>query len=127
MLGNGKCYLSNDLYRLFYLARSLSPYRASTGAIHNVTGKTGDNLVLSLFPDLYLLEYDPNAQTMKPIWHYPVSNSPRGALAFDFDKNGKREFGFNTGDSLHFFEREDSFGGQTSAPGGLEAMPRDNE
>jgi len=38
---------------------------------------------------------------------------------------GKREFGFNTGDSLHFFEREDSFGGQTSAPGGLEAMPRD--
>ncbi|MFI5263849.1 MAG: S8 family serine peptidase, partial [Candidatus Kapaibacterium sp.] len=125
MLGNGDATFKTIYTDYFYLARSLSPYRASTGSIRNVTGNAGDDLVLSLFPNLYLLEYDAASQTMKPIWHYPVSNSPRGALTFDFDKNGKREFGFNAGDSLHFFEREDNFADQTKAPGGLETIPRD--
>lgn len=125
MLGNGDATFTTIYTDHFYLVRSLKPYRASTAAIHNVTGKTGDDLVLSLFPNFYLLEYNASANTMKPIWNYPVSNSPRGALAFDFDKNGKREFGFNAGDSLHFFEYGDNFNDQTSAPSGLEAMPRD--
>ncbi len=125
MLGNGDATFKTIYTDHFYLARSLAPYRASVGSIHNVTGKTGDDLVLSLFPNFYLLEYDSTLQSMKPIWHFPVSNSPRGALAFDFDGNGKREFGFNSGDSLHFFEREDNFADQTTAPSGLDAMPRD--
>ncbi len=125
MLGNGDATFKTIYTDHFYLARSLSPFRASTGSIRNVTGKTGDDLVLSLFPNLYLLEYDASANTMKPIWNFPVSNSPRGALAFDFDKNGRREFGFNAGDSLHFFEYQDNFADQTSAPSGLDVMPRD--
>ncbi len=125
LLGNGDGTFK-EIYRdYFYLARSLTPYRASTGAIHNVTGKNGDDLILSLFPNLYLLEFDPSSQTMKPIWHYPLSNSPRGAIAFDFDQNGKREFGFNAGDSLHFFEQDDKLSDQTSSPSGVEVIPRD--
>ncbi|MDP4229496.1 MAG: S8 family serine peptidase, partial [Bacteroidota bacterium] len=125
LLGNGNATFEEVYNDHFYLARSLSPYRASTAAIHNVTGKTGDNLVLSLFPNFYLLEFDSSARTMKPIWHFPVSNSPRGALVFDFDGNGKREFGFNAGDALHFFEMDDNFVDQTTTPSGLEAIPRD--
>ncbi len=125
MLGNGDATFKTVYTDHFYLALSGNPYRASTGAIRNVTGKTGDDLVLSLFPNFYLLEYDASANTMKPIWQFPLSNSPRGALAFDFDKNGRREFGFNAGDSLHFFEYQDNFADQTSAPSGLDVMPRD--
>jgi hypothetical protein len=125
LLGNGDGTFKNIYSDRFYLARSLVPYRSSVGAIHNVTGKSVDDLVLSLFPNFYLLEYDAVANTMKPVWHYPLSNSPRGALAFDFDGNGKREFGFNAGDSLHFFEREDNFADRTLAPSGLETIPRD--
>lgn len=125
LLGTGNATFRNIYTDRFYLARSLLPYRSSLGTVHSVTGNSGDNLILSLFPNLYLLEYDSSAKKMKPIWHYPLSNSPRGAVDFDFDNNGKREFGFNAGDSLHFFELEDNFTDQTQAPSGLEAIPRD--
>ncbi|MEI8134963.1 MAG: S8 family serine peptidase [bacterium] len=125
MLGNGDATFKTVYVDHFYLARSLLPYRASIAAIKNVTGNSGDNLILSLFPNFYLLQFDASSKTMKPVWHYPLSNSPRGAIAFDFDGNGKREFGFNTGDSLHFFEYTDAFVDQTTAPSGLEVVPRD--
>ncbi len=109
----------------FNTARSLSPYRSSLGAIHSVTGKKYDNLVLALFPNFYLLEYDSLGKTMHPLWHFPIVNSPRGAIAFDFDNNGKREFGFAAGDSIHFFEQDQSFANNAPAPAGLEVLPRD--
>ncbi|HYM21151.1 MAG TPA: S8 family serine peptidase [Candidatus Kapabacteria bacterium] len=110
----------------FYLARSQSPYRSSVGAIHNVTGSAGDNLVLSFFPNFYLFGFDVQSQTIVPQWQYPVANSPRGATAFDFDGNGKREFGFDTGDSIHFFERVQDIASQTPPPAGLDVIPRDS-
>jgi hypothetical protein len=111
----------------FYYAKPPSishiPYYSSVQAIRNVTGRKGDDLVLSLYPNFYLLEFDTASRMMKPIWHYPVSASPRGALAYDFDQNGKREFGFVVGDSILFFEHDDNYAGQTPAPGGLNASP----
>ncbi len=109
----------------FYYAKPLTPYRSSVQAMRSVTGGTVDNLALSLFPNFYLLEYDGNSHKMKPIWHYPVSASPRGAIAYDFDRNGKREFGFVAGDSIRFFERDTTYATQTPAPGGLNVSPRD--
>ena len=109
----------------FYYAKPLTPYRSSVQAIRNVTGGSVDDLVLSLFPNFYLLEYDANSHQMKPIWHYPISASPRGAIAYDFDRNGKREFGFVAGDSIRFFERDTTYATRTPAPGGLNASPRD--
>jgi hypothetical protein len=115
----------------FYFAKPLTPYRSSVRMIRNVTGHGNgspysmDDLVLSLFPNFYLLEYDSGSHKMKPIWYYPVSISPRGALAYDFDHNGKREFGFVAGDSIRFFERDDKYATQTPSPGGLNVSPRD--
>ncbi|HET9136259.1 MAG TPA: S8 family serine peptidase, partial [Candidatus Kapabacteria bacterium] len=115
----------NLVYRdHFYLARSNSPYRSSIGSIHNVTGGNKDELALSFFPNFYLLEYDDATATMKPSWHFPVSNSPVAAIAFDFDGNGKREFGFVAGDSIRFFEREIDLASRTPFPTGLEVIPR---
>lgn len=108
--------------RYFY-ARPLNPYRSSVAAIPNVTGRGADNIVLSLFPNFYLLEWSTATGTVQPVWHYPSSLSPRGALAFDFDRNGIREVGFVAGDSIHFFEREASYADRTITPGGLTATP----
>ncbi len=122
--------LGNDLFRTAYVdhfntARSSTPYRSSLGAVHSVTDKNYDNLALALFPNFYLLEYDSVRKTMHPIWHFPIANSPRGAIAFDFDGNGKREFGFAAGDSINFFEQDQSFTDKAPAPAGLQVIPRD--
>lgn len=110
----------------FYYARPLNPYRSSVASIPNVTGRTsGENVVLSLFPNFYLLEWNPTIGTLEPVWHFPTSLSPRGALAFDFDRNGIREFGFVAGDSIRFFEREGNYAERPLAPGGLTATPLD--
>src|SRR5581483_5036125 len=85
----------------------LSSATGSIGRITNVTGRAVDDLAVSFFPNFYLIEYDSATQRMHPVWRFPISQSPRGALAWDFDKNGKREFGFFTGDSIHFFEHAD--------------------
>jgi hypothetical protein len=62
---------------------------------------------------------------MKPIWHFPVSIAPRTGLAYDFDRNGKREFALNAEDSIYFFERDNDYTERPAAPGGLEVLPRD--
>jgi subtilisin family serine protease len=124
-LGGGKFALNTT--ENFYYSKDPFFYHSSALAIRSVTGKKGDNLVLSVFPNLYLMEFDVPTHQLKPIWYYPVSLAPRGAVAFDFDKNGKREFGFVTGDSLRFFESDQSFTDQTLAPGAFDAIPRDTD
>ncbi|MBS1903167.1 MAG: S8 family serine peptidase [Bacteroidetes bacterium] len=109
----------------FYNARSNSPYRSSLGTIKSVDGNAGDDLVLSLFPNFYLLRYNSSTGTINPVWHFPLANSPRGALSYDFDNNGIREFGFDTGDSVRFFEWDASTVSRTPSPAGLEVIPRD--
>ncbi len=103
----------------------LTTQTGSIGRLTNVTGHAVDDLAVSFFPNFYLLEYDSATHTMRPVWRYPISQSPRGAIAWDFDKNGKREFGFLTGDSIHFFEHDNTYVEQTPAPSGLDVSPRD--
>ncbi len=105
----------------FYLTSAAG----SIGRITNVTGHTVDDLAVTFFPNFYLLEFESSTNRMQPIWNYPVSQSPRGAISWDFDRNGKREFGFLTGDSIRFFEHSDSLTEQTPAPAGLMVSPRD--
>ncbi len=96
----------------------------SIGRMTNVTGGKVDDLAASFFPNFYLIEYDSTTGRMRPIWNYPISQSPRGAITWDFDHNGKREFGFLTSDSIRFFE-DSGNQAQTPAPVGLAVTPRD--
>ncbi len=99
-------------------------YPASMRAIANVTGRSNKMLAISLFPNFYLFEFDSISQKMRGVWHYPVSITTFGAIAHDFDRNGKTEFGFFAGDSVHFFERDDDYTSRTATPGGLDVSPR---
>ncbi len=103
----------------------LTSQGGSMGRITNVTGHSVDDIAVSFFPNFYLLEFDPGLNRMRPIWNYPISQSPRGAISWDFDRNGKREFGFLAGDSIRFFEHSDEYIEQTPAPAGLAVSPRD--
>ncbi len=108
-----------------YNPNPANPPSSSLSRLRNVTGRTVDDLALCFYPNFYLVEYDSVTQTMAPVWRYPSVESPNGAISYDFDKNGKREFGFFTGDSIHFFEHSDNYVEQTPAPASLDVSPRD--
>ncbi|HEY3876860.1 MAG TPA: S8 family serine peptidase, partial [Candidatus Kapabacteria bacterium] len=99
--------------------------QGTIGRLTNVTGKSVDDLAVSFFPNFYLLEYDSTIHSMRPIWNYPISVYK--TMSWDFDRNGKREFGFLAGDSIRFFEHSDRYTEQTPAPSGLIVTPRDSD
>lgn len=113
------------LHDHFAYAHPLAPYHSSVRAMPSVSGRGVTDLGASLFPDFFLLEYNSRTRAMQPIWHYPLSLTARGAIAYDFDRNGKREFGFVAGDSIRFFERDDDYIDRTPSPSGLIVSPRD--
>lgn len=67
----------------------------------NMDGRIGDELAISVFPDLYVFKYD--GTTMQPFWHYGNTLSHDG-LVFDFDDNGINELVVNTFFGTQFFE-----------------------
>ena len=67
----------------------------------NMDGRIGDEIAISIFPDLYVFKYDGN--TMQPFWHYGNTLSHDG-IVFDFDDNGTNELGINTFFGTQFFE-----------------------
>jgi subtilisin family serine protease len=86
----------------------------STGKVSS----TRDQLLLSLNPYLYLVQYDQHTQNYTPIWiHDAKSNT---ALVYDFNGNGSNDVGFNTGDAIHFFEHSTA-GTDKQAPWGVTA------
>jgi subtilisin family serine protease len=123
--GNGKFAL-NTVENFYYARDPTSPlYPAGLQAIQSVTGRGRDCLAFSAYPNFYLMEYDATSSKVKPIWHYPLSISRFGAIAHDFDHNGRTEFGFLAGDSIRFFESDSAYATRTATPGGLTVIPRD--
>jgi subtilisin family serine protease len=60
-----------------------------------------DELIISAFPNTYVLKWMDSA--FVPVWRYPYSYT-NSAIIWDFDKNGKNEIGISTYDSTRFFE-----------------------
>jgi len=122
--GGGKFALNTVEHFLPIRDPNSAIYPGSMRAIPSVTGRRNSMLAISIFPNFYLFEYDSVARKMKGVWHYPLSITEFGAIAHDFDRNGKTEFGFFAGDSIHFFERDDDYTDRTATPGGLDVRPR---
>ena len=84
----------------FFGVRAGLDYRNGISA-GNVDGMPGDEVILCLFPNLYVFGKNNNAIECK--WYYPNSYS-NGAVIADFDGNGQTEFCFGDGNQMLFAE-----------------------
>jgi len=74
-------------------------------AAGNLDGDAADELVITSFPELYVIDYDAGQQEFGTIWQYPLVNTDATVIA-DFDGNGIPELAVATPDSIVFFERD---------------------
>lgn len=84
-----------------YILRLGFSYRNGLGA-GNIDNILGDEVIISVFPNLYVLGFDDNLNP-KPMWHYPFALSNK-VIVDDFDENGINEIGFSAFDSTYFYE-----------------------
>ena len=64
----------------------------------DLDGDGKDELILSLFPDLYLIQYDPAAQVYKSRWHFRTARSNTALIEDPGD--GMRTLLFNDGEKF---------------------------
>lgn len=69
----------------------------------NVNNQIGDEIILSLFPNLYVLSYKQQFDSFYPIFWLPYVYS-NSIIVEDFDNNGINEFGVSRWDGLYFYE-----------------------
>ncbi|MGA7160465.1 MAG: hypothetical protein WBZ48_05645, partial [Bacteroidota bacterium] len=85
-----------------------------------ILGTSADQLLLSLNPYLYVIQYNAAAQNFAPMWvHSSASNS---VLVSDFNGDGVPELGFNADGKTRFFEQT-STTSKPQAPWGISATP----
>ncbi len=67
----------------------------------NLNNEFGDEIVISVFPNLYV--YEINNNDLKPLFHFDdaITNS---TMIYDFDKNGTNEIAISTGFGTELFE-----------------------
>jgi hypothetical protein len=87
--------------RIAYV-RPTNPFRSGMIA-GDLDGKSGDELVVSVFPNLYVFHWDATGSTLRPLWWGSgvVNNRP---LLHDFDRDGRAELGVGTPDGFLFFQ-----------------------
>lgn len=69
----------------------------------DVDGDDRDELLISLFPNFYILNYDYDKGLFNVILWLPFVYS-NSIIVSDYDNNGKNEFGIVQWDGLHFYE-----------------------
>lgn len=79
-------------------------------AAGDVDGRQGEEIVISVFPNLYIFRHGGGGD-IKPLWWYPSAYA-NSALIYDFDGNGINEIGFGTFSDTKFFE----YGGSENMP-----------
>lgn len=76
----------------------------------NLDSDTEKELVISAYPELYVVDYNRASREFDIAWYYPLANTDAVAIA-DFDGNGVAEMAFATTDSVLFFERNLPYAG----------------
>ena len=89
------------------------------GAVGELDGEPGEEIVLSIFPNLYLFRWDTPLERMKPFWWRggSIINQP---IIRDFDKDLTNELGVGDGDRINFYQI-DPESGAPLPPAGLDA------
>jgi subtilisin family serine protease len=94
----------------------------STVTAADVNNDGRDELLLSLYPDLYVFAYDSIAARFRPVWYYFPSQSGN-LLVADWNQNGTGEFVFSDGTHLLRAEASGGTNSQPLPPTGLAADP----
>lgn len=81
-----------------------------------------DELLLLLFPNAWLVEFNPESRTFETTWYHSPAES-NSAVAFDWNGDGQRELFFNTGNGIASFSKITGSGPLT--PAGLAAAIED--
>ncbi len=69
----------------------------------NIDDKSGDEICISAYPNIYILKWDSQSKGIKPfgLFEDVFANA---CLIYDFDKNGTKEIAFSDLDSTRFYE-----------------------
>ena len=109
--------LNSDGYNSYSLQELMNFWGARVGATpqgifyrngitsSNVDNQLGDELLVSLFPNFYVLKFDLENGTWKSIFWLPYVYS-NSVVSDDFDGDGIPEFGISRWDGLHFYQFE---------------------
>jgi len=101
-----------------------SPNQFDSGVASGDVDNDGDHeLLLTLFPDFYLIDFDRDSNQYAPVWHALPARSNTSVVA-DFDNDGENEFYYNNGNAIIGKKRESSFTGSLT-PTGFSALPID--
>lgn len=76
----------------------------------NIDDDAADELLISVFPDLYVLEYDAGAGDFDLTWHLPLVNT-NAVWIGDANGNGTPDFALALPDSIVWYERDVRYAG----------------
>lgn len=84
-----------------------------------------DELLINIFPDFYVIDFNVSKNKFEPIGYFYPSRSQSNLIA-DFDKDGLKEFFVNTGEkTIVLQDRHSSLFSGPPAPAGFDAFPLD--
>jgi subtilisin family serine protease len=107
--GNNQYAPVDTLY--FFGAYSPSTF-ASGISSGDVIGDARPELILTLYPHLYVLGWDQSAPGFAPQWYYPECRSNKVVIG-DFNRDSHADFIFNSGSQTRMFE---AFGAWSQYP-----------
>lgn len=74
-------------------------------AVGNLTGSKGEEIAVSVFPNLYVFSTGGGSDYLAPV-HFERNSFSPGMIIYDFDKNGKNELGFTSFTGTKFIESD---------------------
>lgn len=80
-------------------------------------------ILINVFPDFYLVDFEPTVSNYRVVWH-AAPNRSNSTIVGDFDQNGRNEFYFNTGEQVAGYQFQSDFHGPPT-PLAFAARPLD--
>lgn len=81
-----------------------------------------DDIIVCAFPDLYIIQHNPESQSYQASWHYMPAGSNE-ILIYDRDGDGINEFLFSDGERFRIVEAASASGERPRPPLGMSGEP----
>ncbi|MFH1862353.1 MAG: S8 family serine peptidase [bacterium] len=110
--------VTDTLY--FFGAESPSSFASGVSSGDLIAGARPE-ILLCLYPDFYVVQWDSLSGDYLPIWYFPQCRSNK-AVVGDYNRNGHAEFLFSSGSEIHLFEEVGSWSAWLPPPLGFNAV-----